>query len=171
MSPWARKLVVLSNIIDQKYPLQHSRNLFYLLFCRDYAERVVASFANQIQSKYYGGNISVYIEVIALEYFSAVPKTDINSTKQSRQRHAVFHSFLSDDRKQDADTTNAHRKRFISLIKDKKILTKTLSTIWENSDGCAKPYRCASELYLMSVMSQCHSIIIDRGISASGHGK
>ena len=28
---------------------------------RDYAERVVASFANQIQSEYYGGNISVSI--------------------------------------------------------------------------------------------------------------
>ena len=46
-----------------------------VLCCRDYAERVVASFANQIQSKYYGGNRSVYIEVIALEHFSALPHT------------------------------------------------------------------------------------------------
>ena len=45
------------------------------------------------------------IEGIALEHFSAVPKTDINSTTPSCQRHAVFHSFLSDDRKQDSDTT------------------------------------------------------------------
>ena len=29
--PWARKLVILSNIIVQKYPLQHSRNLYYHL--------------------------------------------------------------------------------------------------------------------------------------------
>ena len=52
-----------------------------------------------------------------------------------------------------------------------KILTTSLSTIWENTDGCAEQYRCASSLYLMSVMSQCYYIIIDQGISAPGHGK
>ena len=39
-----------------------------------------------------------------------------------------------------------------------------------NTDGCAEQYRYASALYLMSVMSQTYSIIIDRGISAPGHG-
>ena len=61
------------------------------------------------------------IEGIALENFSEVPKTDINSTTQSYQRHAVFHSCKYDDRKKDSDTTTAHRKRFISLLKDKKL--------------------------------------------------
>ena len=38
------------------------RELFQDVLCRrDYAERLVASFANQIQSEYYGGNISVSI--------------------------------------------------------------------------------------------------------------
>ena len=46
-----------------------------------------------------------------------------------------------------------------------------LSTIWENTDGCAEQYRCATTLYLMSVLSQRHSIIFDRGIGATGHGK
>ena len=46
-----------------------------------------------------------------------------------------------------------------------------LSTIWENTDGCADKYRCASALYLMSVLSQRHSIIFYWGISAPGHGK
>ena len=53
------------------------------------------------------------LEGIALENFSAVSKTDINSTTPSCQRHAVFHSFLSDDRKQDAATTTEHIKRLI----------------------------------------------------------
>ena len=44
-------------------------------------------------------------------------------------------------------------------------------TIWENTDGCADKYRCASALYLMSFLSQSHTIITDRGISAPGHGK
>ena len=32
-----------------------------VLCCSDYAERLVASFANQIKSEYYGGNRYVYI--------------------------------------------------------------------------------------------------------------
>ena len=47
----------------------------------------------------------------------------------------------------------------------------TLSTIWENTGGCAEQYICATALYLMSVLSQRHSIIFDRGISAPGHDK
>ena len=61
------------------------------------------------------------IEGIVLEYFSAVTTSDINSTRPSRQRHEVFHSFLSDGSKQEASTTTAHSKRLISLLKEKKI--------------------------------------------------
>ena len=60
------------------------------------------------------------IEVIALEHFIAVPQTNLNSTTPSRQRHAVFHSFLSDDSKHDAVATTAHSKGLISLFKEKK---------------------------------------------------
>ena len=69
------------------------------------------------------------IEGIALGHFSAAPQADINSSSFPRPRHAVFHSFLSDDSKQDAATTNAHRKRLISLLKNKQVLTTSLSTI------------------------------------------
>ena len=46
-----------------------------------------------------------------------------------------------------------------------------MSTICQNTDVCAKKYRFASALYLMSVLSQFYSIIMDRGISTTGHGK
>ena len=46
-----------------------------------------------------------------------------------------------------------------------------MSTILENTDGWFKQYRCASALYLMSVMYQCYSIIIGWVISAPGHVK
>ena len=69
------------------------------------------------------------IEVISLETFSSLQKTDINSTTPSRQRHAVFHSFLSVDSKQDYATTTTHNKRLICLLKDKKVLTPSLSKI------------------------------------------
>ena len=57
------------------------------------------------------------------------------------------------------------------MLKKKKVLTTSLSKILENTDGCAEQYICASALYLMSVMSKTYPIIIDRGISAPGHGK
>ena len=47
----------------------------------------------------------------------------------------------------------------------------SLSTIWENTDGCAEEYICASALYLISVMTQCYSVIIDCDISAPGNVK
>ena len=50
-------------------------------------------------------------------------------------------------------------------------MTPALSTIWRNTDGCAEQYICASALYIMSVMSQCYSVIIDQGISSPEHGK
>ena len=49
----------------------------------------------------------------------------------------TFSLFLYDDSKQDSATTTAHSKRFISLLKEKKLLTTYLSTIWGNTDGCA----------------------------------
>ena len=84
-----------------------------VLCCRDYAERAVASFADKIQSEYYGWNRSMSIESIVLEQFISLPKADIKSSTVSRQRHAVFHSFLSDCIKQDAATTTSHSKRLI----------------------------------------------------------
>ena len=59
------------------------------------------------------------IESITLEYFSALPQTNLNSTKPSRQRHAVFHSFFYHI-KQDAATTTVNSKYLISLLKEKK---------------------------------------------------
>ena len=83
----------------------------------------------------------------------------------------MFHYFLSDDSKQVAAITTAHIKHLIELLEKLKKLTSTLSTLWENTDGCAEQYICTSALYLMSVLYQFHSIIIDLGISAPGHGK
>ena len=76
------------------------RELYQDVLCRrDYADRVVASFANPIQSEYYGENRSVSIEGIALENFSAAPQSDINSYTLSCTRHVAFHYFLSEDSK------------------------------------------------------------------------
>ena len=73
-----------------------------------YAERLVAIFAHQIQSEYYGGNRYVSIEGIAMEHFIAPTHIETPGTPQARTFHSVFHSFLTGDNKQDSATNVAH---------------------------------------------------------------
>ena len=76
------------------------------------------------------------IEGIALESFNALPYTEINLSTKSCPRHAMFHYFLLDEIKQDSANTTAQSKHFIGLLKERKVLESSLSTIWENTDGC-----------------------------------
>ena len=61
-----------------------------VLCCQDYAEHVLASFAHQIQSEYYGGNKYFYITGIVLEDFSATEQGTSLSYFYSCKRHGVF---------------------------------------------------------------------------------
>ena len=45
------------------------------------------------------------------------------------------------------------------------------STIFDNSDGCAKQCQCGASLNLLSMLAETHNIKIDRAVSAPGHGK
>ena len=58
---------------------------------------------------------------------------------------------MSDNRKQYADTTDAQSKKIIELLKKYKSLGADVSTIWENIDGCAEYYRCATDLCLLPI--------------------
>ena len=44
-------------------------------------------------------------------------------------------------------------------------------TVWEDTDGCAKKYRCDLAIYLMTVLLSSYGIIMNRAINAPGHGK
>ena len=57
-----------------------------------------------------------------------------------------FTIFLSDNSKQYDVTTTPHIKQMIKMLKEGKVLTSSLSIIWENTDGCAAQYICASAL-------------------------
>ena len=46
-----------------------------------------------------------------------------------------------------------------------------MSTIWEDTDCCAKQYICALAIYLMTVLSYLYGITMYRTINAPGHGK
>ena len=43
--------------------------------------------------------------------------------------------------------------------------------MWENTNGCAEQYICATELYVMSILDHAYYIIIDQGVGAPGHGQ
>ena len=43
--------------------------------------------------------------------------------------------------------------------------------LWKETDGCAKQYRCAIAMYLLSLISVRFNIVIDRVVGAPGHGK
>ena len=66
-----------------------------------------------------------------MEQFSALPKSGTNVPTKSCPRHAVFHSFLSDDSKKEAANTTSYRKRLMELSRKRKVLKSALSKIWE----------------------------------------
>ena len=73
---------------------------------------------------------------------------------------------MSDVRKQYAETTSKQSKHIISLLKKRKVLSEKLITLWENIDGCDEHYICATELYLLYMLSQAFYVIINHGIIA-----
>ena len=50
------------------------------------------------------------------------------------------------------------------------ILVCGVLTVWEDTDGCAKQYRCDLDIYLITVLSSSYGIITDRIINSPGHG-
>ena len=46
-----------------------------------------------------------------------------------------------------------------------------ISTVWEDTYGCDKQYRCDLAIHLMTVLSSLYGIIMDHAINAPGNGK
>ena len=59
----------------------------------------------------------------------------------------------------------------MELLQNRKVLMIKKSPIWENIDGCAEQYICATALYLLSMLSHKYNITIGRGVVTPGHGK
>ena len=55
------------------------------------------------------------IELIALDQFVSTTHPETVSVPESCTYHAMFHSFLNDDRKTDSTTTAAHKKHIIEF--------------------------------------------------------
>ena len=58
----------------------------------------------------------------------------------------------------------------IYIIFESGILVSGMSTVWENTYGCAKKYSWYLSVYLMTVLSSSYGIIVDIEINTPGHG-
>ena len=47
-------------------------------------------------------------------------------------------------------------------------LLSDVSAVYEDTDGCAKKYRCDLNIYLTTVLSSLYGIIINRAMNAPG---
>jgi hypothetical protein len=128
---------------------------------RDYTERLNAAFDQEIQSEHFGNSRSLSIEGCAVEMVVNVLEGESK---------LEFHSHFSDESRQDACMTMAHMEVLIEHLWKEKHMAEG-STMWDNTDGCGKQYRCGNALYFLSVLAVEHGIIIDRAIGAPGHGK
>ena len=43
--------------------------------------------------------------------------------------------------------------------------------MWDQTDGCAKQYRCSIAYYLMYFISKSYQISLDKAFDTPGHGK
>ena len=105
------------------------------------------------------------MEGIAVEYFPTYIDTGINEGKYD------LHSYVSDDNEKYACDSHAHMVYLLKIFLESGIFVSGMSTVWEDTDGCAKKYICALAIYLMTVLSYSYGIITDRAINSPGYGK
>jgi hypothetical protein len=78
-----------------------------------------------------------------------------------------MHSHFLDTSRQDARTTHTHLKVLLNHL-----IQQGWLVVLDDTDGCAKQYRSATALYLLSLIAVTHRIVYDRPIAgAPGHGK
>ena len=58
---------------------------------------------------------------------------------------------------------------FIKLV-ELGLLVSVLSTVWKETEGCAKHFRCALVIYFMNMLSYLYDIIIYCAIDAPSNG-
>ena len=140
---------------------------------RDYAERLAAAFNLEAQHEHFGNSRSLSIEGSSVETFCAAAVDAYRAgvwRMDESDLKMVFHSHFSDDSRQDAATTHAHMVVLFEHLKEIGELCAGF-TVWDDTDGCGKQYRCGTAFYLLSVLACTYGITIDRAIGAPGHGK
>jgi hypothetical protein len=137
------------------------RLLHALFMKRDFAEAIQAEMDNEVQGDHFGKIRKMMLEGCSVEYLSAELE---KFTKE-------FHSHLSDDCKQNAATSFENMRNVLKGLSERGILKENVSVVFDNTDGCCSQYRCATGVYLLSMLATMFKISIDRQVHAPGHGK
>ena len=59
----------------------------------------------------------------------------------------------------------------MEMFQNRTVLFAKMSTIWENTDGCADQYICTTDIYVLSMLAHSYNIIIDHVVGATVHGR
>ena len=89
---------------------------------------------------------------------------------QSNDTIREFHLHFSNSKLQNAATTTAHIYTLLAKVFEKKqmIIGRTM---WDQTDGCAKKYKCSIAYYLMSYLSTAYQTVFDRAVDTPDNGK
>jgi hypothetical protein len=131
----------------------------------------LAKFNMEIQSDHFGNGHTLSIEGSSVEFYSRREvKTYAAITAALHAIQMEFHSHFSDKSRQDAASTTAHMIILINRLFEDWVFGKN-GTMLDDTDGCAKQYRCATAIHLLSMLLVKYGITIDRQVGAPGHGK
>ena len=71
-----------------------------------------------------------------------------------------FHSYFSDDSRQDARAACAHMTKLFRMLKQESQFGQHGSVLWEDTDGCAEQCRSALTFFFAVIVScfgtECH---------------
>jgi len=152
-------VVALGKNVSGKYRQKAFRQMKRVLkIRRDYAERLLASFAMEVQSDHFGNGRTLSMEGSSVEFY-----VDNEPTME-------FHSHFSDKPEQNAATTFDHTAALFDEMKKRGLLEAGFAVL-ENTDGCQDQYRKSVAWYLLTVLATTYQVAIDRGVGAPGHGK
>jgi len=152
---------------DRNVQFKKHKNWFFTE--RDYAERLKKEMDNELQSDHFGDSISLSIEGCSLKYH--LPNSINQTTDRTAQIGLDFHSHMSDYSKQNAASTYEHMVAMFDSLKKRNGDFDENTVFLDHTDGCSKQYRSANALHLLSVLAVKYTVIIDRSVSAPGHGK
>eukprot|EP00978_Attheya_sp_CCMP212_P009286 scaffold21956_cov70-Attheya_sp.AAC.2 len=130
----------------------------------DYAEQFGFAPDGQLQSEYYDNNQTLSMEGCCLDHF--LPTENVMNCITNGSEYLPS----PEDTNRNAATTTCHFTLLLELPFDHDRM-KRHGTMWDQTDGCGKQYRCCIAYYLLSVVSVKFQIVIDRAVDTPGHGK
>lgn len=165
------RVILLGKDHKKKHRYKHARMRdFIVKIERDFAERYSAEPDKEQQFQYFSKDTSLGMEGITVYL----------KPKGKDRYETQFYSILSTEKSQDGRIVYANTKKILNHLKQQldggtdiggMSLSKGLTEILDDSDGCAEQYRCATALYMLHKLAEEENIIYDRGIDAEGHGK